>query len=82
MTVLDSRGSEIALTAQGDGKYTFTMPSRKVTVQASFAPVPLPFEDVPPRRLVRVRRAVRLHPRHHGGDERHHFRPRQEFDQS
>ena len=48
LTVLDSRGSEIALTAQGDGKFTFTMPSRKVTVQASFAPVPLPFEDVPP----------------------------------
>ena len=48
LTVLDSRDSEIALTAQGDGKYTFTMPSRKVTVQASFAPVPLPFEDVPP----------------------------------
>ena len=48
LTVLDSRGSEIALTAQGDGKFTFTMPARKVTVQASFAPVPLPFEDVPP----------------------------------
>ena len=48
LTVLDSRGSEIALTDQGDGKYTFTMPARKVTVQASFAPVPLPFEDVPP----------------------------------
>ena len=48
LTVLDSRGSEIALTDQGDGKYTFTMPSRKVTVQASFAPVPLPFEDVLP----------------------------------
>ena len=48
LTVLDSRGSEIALTAQGDGKFTFTMPSRKVTVQASFAPVPLPFEDVAP----------------------------------
>ena len=48
LTVLDSRGSEIALTDQGDGKYTFTMPSRKVTVEASFAPVPLPFEDVPP----------------------------------
>ena len=46
LTVLDSRGSEIALTAQGDGKYTFTMPSRKVTVQASFAPVSLPFTDV------------------------------------
>ena len=48
LTVLDSRGSEIALTDQGDGKYTFTMPSRKVTVQASFAPAPLPFEDVAP----------------------------------
>lgn len=49
LTVLDSRGSEIALTAQGDGKYTFTMPSRKVTVEASFAeiaPEPLPFGDV------------------------------------
>lgn len=46
LTVLDSQGSEIALTAQGDGKYTFTMPARKVTVQASFAPVPLPFTDV------------------------------------
>ena len=48
LTVLDSRGSEIALTDKGDGKFTFTMPSRKVTVEASFAPVPLPFEDVPP----------------------------------
>ena len=48
LTVLDSRGSEIALTVQGDGKYTFTMPASRVTVQASFAPVPLPFEDVPP----------------------------------
>ena len=48
LTVLDSRGSEIALTDQGNGKYTFTMPARKVMVQASFAPVPLPFEDVSP----------------------------------
>ena len=48
LTVLDSRGSEIALTVQGDGKHTFTMPARKVMVQASFAPVPLPFEDVSP----------------------------------
>ena len=48
LTVLDSRGSEIALTAQGDGKYTFTMPSSRVTVEASFAPVPLPFTDVAP----------------------------------
>ena len=48
LTVLDSRGNEIALTDKGDGKYTFTMPASRVTVQASFAPVPLPFEDVAP----------------------------------
>lgn len=48
LTVLDSRGSEIALTDKGNGKYTFTMPASRVTVEASFAPVPLPFEDVPP----------------------------------
>ena len=46
LTVLDSRGNEIALTDKGDGKYTFTMPASRVTVEASFAPVPLPFEDV------------------------------------
>ena len=28
LTVLDSRGNEIALTDKGDGKYTFTMPAR------------------------------------------------------
>ena len=48
LTVLDSRGSEIALTDQGDGKYTFTMPAGRVTVEASFTPAPLPFEDVAP----------------------------------
>ena len=49
LTVLDSRDNEITLTAKGDGKYTFTMPSGKVTVEASFvesAPEPLPFGDV------------------------------------
>lgn len=49
LTVLDSRDNEIALTDKGDGKYTFTMPSGKVTVEASFAeiaPEPLPFGDV------------------------------------
>ncbi|MDE6455794.1 MAG: S-layer homology domain-containing protein, partial [Dysosmobacter sp.] len=40
LTVTDSRGNEIKLTAQGDGKYTFTMPSRAVTVKATFAPLP------------------------------------------
>lgn len=48
LTVLGSRGNEIALTDKGDGKYTFTMPASRVTVEASFAPAPLPFEDVAP----------------------------------
>jgi len=40
LTVTDSRGNEIRLTAQGNGKYTFTMPGRAVTVRAAFAPLP------------------------------------------
>lgn len=48
LTVLDSRGNEIALTDKGNGKYTFTMPASRVTVEASFTPAPLPFEDVAP----------------------------------
>ena len=48
LTVLDSRGNEIALTDKGDGKYTFTMPASRVAVEASFTPAPLPFEDVAP----------------------------------
>lgn len=40
LTVTDSRGNEIKLTAQGGGKYTFTMPSRAVTVKATFALLP------------------------------------------
>lgn len=40
LTVTDSRGNEIKLTAQGGNKYTFTMPSRAVTVKATFAPLP------------------------------------------
>ena len=48
LTVLDSRGNEIALTDKGRGKYTFTMPASRVTVEASFTPAPLPFEDVAP----------------------------------
>ena len=40
LTVTDSRGNEIKLTAQGGGKYTFTMPGRAVTVKATFAPLP------------------------------------------
>ncbi len=48
LTVRDSRDNEITLTDKGDGKYTFTMPASRVTVEASFAPAPLPFEDVAP----------------------------------
>ena len=48
LTVLNSRGEEIALTDKGDGKYTFTMPASRVTVEATFTPAPLPFEDVAP----------------------------------
>ena len=36
LTVTDAGGREVALTAQGDGKYTFKMPSSKVTVKATF----------------------------------------------
>jgi uncharacterized protein YjdB len=49
LTVLDSRDNEITLTDKGDGKYTFTMPAGRVTVEASFAeiaPEPLPFGDM------------------------------------
>ena len=48
LTVLDSRNQPLELTNKGNGKYTFTMPSSRVTVEASFAPSPLPFEDVAP----------------------------------
>ena len=48
LTVRDSRDNEITLTDKGDGKYTFTMPASRVTVEASFTPAPLPFEDVTP----------------------------------
>ena len=46
LTVLDSRGQPLELTNKGNGKYTFTMPASRVTVEATFAPAPLPFEDV------------------------------------
>ena len=44
LTVSDSLGNKIKLTAQGGGKYTFTMPSRAVTVKAAFAPLPIDVE--------------------------------------
>ena len=49
LTVTDSKGNDLKLTGKGGGKYTFTMPSGKVTVEASFAPAKSenPFTDVP-----------------------------------
>ena len=43
LTVTDANGNRISLTNAGDGKYTFTMPSSKVTVTANFTAV----EEVP-----------------------------------
>ena len=48
LTVLDSQGQPLELTNKGNGRYTFTMPSSRVTVEATFTPAPLPFEDVTP----------------------------------
>ena len=39
LTVTDSRGSQVKLSGK-DGRYTFTMPGRAVTVKAVFAPLP------------------------------------------
>ena len=36
LTVIDSRGDELALTDLGNGRYRFTMPARRVEVKASF----------------------------------------------
>ena len=36
LTVTDKNGKELKLTDKGDGKYTFTMPSGKVNVKATF----------------------------------------------
>ena len=36
VTVTDKNGNEIKVTDKGDGKYTFTMPSSKVTVTVNF----------------------------------------------
>ena len=40
LTATDSQGNAVKLTAQGSGKYTFTMPGRAVTVKAAFTPLP------------------------------------------
>ncbi|WP_287827277.1 leucine-rich repeat protein [Oscillibacter sp.] len=53
LTVTDSKGNELKLTKKSDTRYTFTMPSGKVTVEASFAKIEvapdegLAFVDVP-----------------------------------
>ena len=51
VTVKDSSGKQIALTDEGDGKYSFIMPDGKVTVAASFIKSEQPektgFVDVP-----------------------------------
>ena len=51
LTVTDKDGNTIKLTDKGDGKYTFTMPDGRVTVEAAFAKTGEPsdtvFTDVP-----------------------------------
>lgn len=52
LVVTDSDGDEISVRDRGNGKYTFTMPRSRVTVEATFAeiveePEALPFVDVP-----------------------------------
>ncbi len=48
LTVTDSRGNELTLTDKGDGRYTFTMPARRVEIKASFVETVevSPFADV------------------------------------
>ena len=49
LTVTDFWGKDVALTANGDGTYSFTMPSSQVEVKASFTQAEkpeLPFTDV------------------------------------
>lgn len=48
LTVTDQNGNDIALTDAGEGKYTFTMPGSRVTVEATFVEfgTTLPFTDV------------------------------------
>ena len=50
LTVTDAKDKTVKLTDKGNGKYTFTMPSSKVTVEASFSKIKAenPFVDVKP----------------------------------
>lgn len=48
LTVTDSRGNEVKLTDRGDGKYTFTMPAGKISLDVRFAEISaVSFRDVP-----------------------------------
>ena len=48
LTVTDSRGNEVRLTDRGDGKYTFTMPAGKISLDVRFAEISaVSFRDVP-----------------------------------
>ena len=48
ITVTDKDGNNLKLTDKGDGKYSFTMPSGKVDIDASFKKLTetIPFDDV------------------------------------
>lgn len=49
LTASDHRGNPLELTDEGGGRYTFTMPGSRVTVEASFAEIsPSPAEPEPP----------------------------------
>ncbi|MGM9623879.1 MAG: leucine-rich repeat domain-containing protein [Butyricicoccus porcorum] len=53
LVIKDENGKEIKLTDNGNGKYTFTMPSGKVTVEASFkAETAEPVEPAEPAKSV------------------------------
>ena len=50
VTVTDRNGNEVEVTDNGDGTFSFTQPSGKVTIEVTFRetePAPLPFADVP-----------------------------------
>ena len=49
VTVTDNNGNEVGVTDNGDGTFSFTQPSGKVTIEVTFreiAPAPLLFTDV------------------------------------
>lgn len=46
ITVTRPNGQKVTLTPAGDGKYTFTQPGVKVTIDVTFVPEKWPFVDV------------------------------------